>query len=204
MEQNHILGNSNSESPNFQGSAETISIPQNNHNLTKNCSLAELPYQNHQEIVHLSEQQQNINYQGAHNNKCDIGELKKNPELYRKMLNEVIKLENEKIRPTSYLLRFRMHYKTLFEEKLVVVGGEEFLGDWDPNKGLELEWRAGDYWEISILIGEGELPEFEYKYVCLKRNHALWENGPNRIFKIRDGVKKGSTLFFNKEDCWQK
>ncbi|CAG9333759.1 unnamed protein product [Blepharisma stoltei] len=197
MENNH---NSRADYHLSQNQEEANSSAQNNQNSPND---PEASNANDQEEKDQNENESN-EPQHVNNNKFDINELKKNPELYQKILNDAITLQKEKIKPTSYMFHFRIHYKTLFGERIVIVGSEEFLGNWDPYKGLELEWSAGNYWNVSIPIGEGEISSIDYKYVCIKRNQLVWEGGPNRVLRVEDGEKKGSILVFNREDYWQR
>ena len=79
------------------------------------------------------------------------------------------------------------------------------LGNWDPSKGLELEWNQGNIWSSTIHVGEGQLFDIEYKYVCLQGAGTIrWEGGFNRKLKVSEGKPKGDKLVFELNDVWQR
>jgi hypothetical protein len=132
-----------------------------------------------------------------------LNEIKKNPELFQKLLDKAMRIEKEKTSAFTYELSFSINYETLFGERVVITGQPDFLGNWDPLKGLELEWTEGGTWKAKVLVGEGSMKDFEYKYVCIKKHEIRWENGNNRIFNIKEGIKQNSLILFNKVDLWQ-
>ncbi|OMJ78123.1 hypothetical protein SteCoe_22141 [Stentor coeruleus] len=137
------------------------------------------------------------------NSMFDISELRNRPDILKRLLDVAIQIEKEKITSYTYEFNFNITYHTLYGERVVITGEPDFLGNWDPLKGLELEWSPGDVWKVNILIAEGIIKDFEYKYVCVKSNCLIWEAGVNRTFKMDDGVKQNSNISFKKEDCWQ-
>lgn len=132
----------------------------------------------------------------------DISDLRRNPETFKSLIETAIRIEKEQSVQCTFELNFSIHYKTLFGERIAVTGGAEFLGNWDPLKGLELEWSEGDIWTVNILLGEGALSDFEYKYVCIKNNGIQWEQGENKVFKVSDGVNKSRRLTYTYSDTW--
>ncbi|OMJ96225.1 hypothetical protein SteCoe_185 [Stentor coeruleus] len=133
----------------------------------------------------------------------DISELRNKPEMLKRLLDAAIQIEKEKSTGFTYELNFSIAYNTKFGERIVVTGDPEFLGKWDPLRGLELEWSPGNIWKVNILIAEGTINDFEYKYACIKPSSIAWEAGINRLFKISDGIKQNSHIVFKKEDYWQ-
>ena len=133
----------------------------------------------------------------------DIEELKKRPDYLKQLLDVAIKIERDQKTIKTYELNFSIKYKTLYGERIAITGKPEFLGNWDPLKGLILEWNSDNIWKANIIIGEGTLLDFEYKYICIKSNSLVWEEGLNRILNISQGVKKGSNLIFMQDDIWQ-
>lgn len=133
-----------------------------------------------------------------------LTELKKNPDMYKKLIETVMETEKTQTPVLTYEFNFNIQYNTFFGERIVVTGEPEFLGNWDPLKGLELEWSTGCYWKVNILLGEGVVKDFEYKYVCIKKNEILWEKGKNRSFKVSEGAKNNTHILFNKIDNWQE
>jgi Starch binding domain len=134
----------------------------------------------------------------------DISELKKDPDFFKHLIDTAIKIEKKKSTGATYELNFTINYCTVFGERIVITGNPDFLGNWNPLSGLELEWSPGNDWRVSILIGEGVVSDFEYKYVCIKANDLLWESGQNRVFHVSQGIKQGSSLVFKKYDVWQE
>ena len=132
-----------------------------------------------------------------------LNELKKYPDLFKKLLDKAMKIGKDKQTGFTYEFNFAIKYETLFEERLVITGEPDFLGHWDPLKGLELEWTPGGIWKANILVGEGSIKDFEYKYVCVKKQEVRWENGKNRLLNITDGKKLNSKIMFTKSDSWQ-
>ena len=133
----------------------------------------------------------------------DIEELKKRPDHLKQLLDTAIQVERGLKTIRTYELNFSINYTTSYRERIVITGKPEFLGNWDPLKGLMLEWNLDNIWRANIIIGEGMLLDFEYKYICIKPNGLDWESGPNRILSISHGVKRGSSLVFIQNDIWQ-
>ncbi|CAG9328141.1 unnamed protein product [Blepharisma stoltei] len=150
-----------------------------------------------------SRSQQN-NAKSSKCKKFDISDLKKDPELYKRILEEAIRIEKNNNKSWIYELNFQIQYPTAFGEKLLIVGSQEFLGNWDIANGLELKWNPGSIWEASIPIAKGQMSDFEYKYVHMKGDDIVWEGGDNRVLKVSDGKPKGSSMIYNLQDKWQK
>lgn len=132
-----------------------------------------------------------------------LNELKKQPDLFKQLLDKAMKIEQDKDSGYTYEFNFAIKYETLFGERVVITGEPDFLGHWDPLKGLELEWTAGGMWKANILVGEGSIKGFEYKYVCVKKHEMRWENGKNRVLNIDEGIKMNSHIIISKNDYWQ-
>lgn len=132
-----------------------------------------------------------------------LEELKKNPDMYKKLIDTVMESEKTQNSVLTYEFCFSIHYNTHYGERLVITGEPEFLGCWDPLKGLELEWSAGNIWTANIVLGEGIVKDFKYKYVCIKKHEIVWEKGDDRNFNIADGLKQSTHITFNKNDGWQ-
>lgn len=61
--------------------------------------------------------------------KFDISDLRKDPELYQKILNEAIRIEKNNNKSSIFELNFQIKYESSFGEKVVITGGHEFLGN---------------------------------------------------------------------------
>ena len=132
----------------------------------------------------------------------DLSEMKKRPD-FLNHLYTAIQIEKNLKLGVTYELNFSIRYETCFGERIVIAGTPEFLGNWNPLKGLELEWTTGNVWKANILIGEGVLKDFEYKFVCIKCNGIEWEKGENRLLKVSDGLENGSNILFKNTSMWQ-
>ena len=69
---------------------------------------------------------------------------------------------------TRSLLKIKVHYYITPGQKLVMTGNTQFLGLWDPNKGLPMEYKGEGSWEAKVYISN--LKQFEYKFVCVSQN----------------------------------
>lgn len=74
------------------------------------------------------------------------------------------------------IINFICHKPTHYGEVVIVVGSTSALGMWDPSKGLELKWTAGNHWRGSFEASE----PFTFKYVLRSESTFVWESGPNR------------------------
>jgi hypothetical protein len=67
---------------------------------------------------------------------------------------------------------------------VVVAGSLPELGNWDPNKGLELQLQA-EAGGIREWAGRFNCPvgcNFEFKFVARVDGSLVWESGENRAF----------------------
>eukprot|EP00931_Biecheleriopsis_adriatica_P016599 TRINITY_DN12181_c0_g1_i1.p1 TRINITY_DN12181_c0_g1~~TRINITY_DN12181_c0_g1_i1.p1 ORF type:complete len:868 (+),score=173.84 TRINITY_DN12181_c0_g1_i1:87-2606(+) len=89
---------------------------------------------------------------------------------------------------------FNIKAETSFGDKIVIVGGGDALGNWDPVSGsLELTTTEKDYprWKSAAVTFENLDASIEYKYVRLKGDGEVqWEfDGSNRY--ITQGTIEG-------------
>lgn len=77
------------------------------------------------------------------------------------------------------------------------------FGNWDPQKGIQLEWHSENEWKATVQIAEEKLPEIEYKYVCIHPNGVRWEEGQNRKLIPSSGEPKAEKLYFDRSELWQ-
>eukprot|EP01029_Cantina_marsupialis_P005075 TRINITY_DN153_c0_g2_i2.p1 TRINITY_DN153_c0_g2~~TRINITY_DN153_c0_g2_i2.p1 ORF type:complete len:1059 (+),score=566.15 TRINITY_DN153_c0_g2_i2:157-3333(+) len=93
--------------------------------------------------------------------------------------------EHEKHRAESvaeieapHLMRFAVHKKLAFGERMLVVGSSHYLGNWNPDSGAPCIWTDGDVWNVEVPICEDT---FEYKFVVRSADGScVWESGSNR------------------------
>ena len=68
-------------------------------------------------------------------------------------------------------------------EQLGLVGGCNFLGNWDATKAIPMTDHDNHEWEISLNVDN--LPKtFEFKFVILGVDLPIWENGINRTIPL--------------------
>lgn len=87
--------------------------------------------------------------------------------------------------PTAHVEFVTKHDKTVWGDRIFVVGNCPALGDWDPAKGVELRTADDIYpkWSASAELPAGA--NVEYKYVVLTANgDVFWEDGANRAFTV--------------------
>lgn len=80
-------------------------------------------------------------------------------------------------------IRFTIHFRTKWGQRLAVAGSEQELGAWDTEKAKELAYLPGDVWSGEVNIpGDGNV-SFEYKYILKDEKDKIeWESGENRVF----------------------
>lgn len=95
------------------------------------------------------------------------------------------------------------------DETLAICGEGDFLGNWDPKKGLRLNDAHYPTWEINIPIDRVKIP-FEYKFVILNSEGECigWEKMQNRVFGIiPEGFSQqiviDGTRFANPKEDWK-
>lgn len=80
-------------------------------------------------------------------------------------------------------IRFTIHFKTEWGQRMFVSGSEPELGAWNTSKAKELGYLPGDVWSGEISLGGDGNVSLEYKYILIDANgKVIWESGPNRIF----------------------
>lgn len=89
---------------------------------------------------------------------------------------------------------FEMHYGAEFGQKLCVLGSHERLGEWDPNRAVELEWTEGDVWKACVDLPAGGV--YFYKYVVKNDvgETVRWQDGSNSMLVLPEAwnVPNGS------------
>ena len=135
----------------------------------------------------------------------DISEFRKDPEEYAKILAAVEQMEIDLYKPKQkkIKIKFGIQYETNYGERVCAIGGIDFMGDWDLNNALPLEWTEGNFWRKELNFKE-EVPSFEYKYVVLGYSNR-WEPGNNRTFNPAVGkVENAEQILYNLESNWQR
>ncbi|MBQ8711578.1 MAG: 4-alpha-glucanotransferase, partial [Prevotella sp.] len=82
-------------------------------------------------------------------------------------------------------------------ERLALVGGGEYLGNWEAKRALPMAEHECNEWAISL--DGAELPRtFEFKFVVLDDTSdvtPMWENGMNRTVAL-PGMEAGDVLVY--------
>lgn len=133
------------------------------------------------------------------------------PEEYHTALQEAIEADrrNAHLCGSEFELTFETHYVTSVRskqpgERIFVTGDLDFLGAWNPAAGLEMEWSPGHVWRLTVTLAEGTLPDFKYKYVCVKSNRTRWEAGPDRQFSpALFTAVRGPKVIYHLRGKWQ-
>ncbi len=87
--------------------------------------------------------------------------------------------------PSSVVCRFMVpHLPTQPHQHLLLVGSTPKLGNWDPTRGLKLQWGPGHSWQGSVPVPSEDLHEtVEAKVVLWDGQAYRWEAGPNRSLR---------------------
>ena len=87
--------------------------------------------------------------------------------------------------PEAHIEFVAKHDRTAWGDRIFVVGNCAALGDWDPQKGIELRTADDIYpqWSASASLPAGA--RVEYKYVTVTAaGETFWEHGDNRVFTV--------------------
>jgi len=105
----------------------------------------------------------------------------------------------------------RVHKKIEFGSGIWISGSTNFLGNWEKEKALRLQWTEGDIWTISLEEKEDPFPlQFEYKYLVRPDTDTIdgcWEPGENRKLTIeKNKWNSESTPFYvmQVKDTWEE
>lgn len=100
-------------------------------------------------------------------------------------------------------LRFQIQYHTTPDQKIIVCGSQNHLGNWDTALGFELQYVSDGFW-VGECSFDREHPLIEYKYIVkdFKSQQVFWEGGENRFINLLDYCEKESiTLFETYKVC---
>jgi len=88
--------------------------------------------------------------------------------------------------PTKTILRFEIPYRTNFGERVVITGNQDCLGQWDPNRGIDLQWSQGDLWFVEGVEIYGQ-PQIEFKFIIMNGPKVVrWEGDGNHQVAVGD------------------
>jgi len=107
-------------------------------------------------------------------------------------------------------VKFSVLALTDFGSKVVVVGSEEVLGNWQADHGVELQTSSTTYplWSNTVQLKSARVEEeVNFKYVIISPSKQIeWERGPNRRFVCRSSgvVETPSAQFGIPVHCLQR
>jgi hypothetical protein len=52
-------------------------------------------------------------------------------------------------------LSFKLPYRCHFGQDICIVGSSEDLGNWDPRRGVGMQWSEGDVWQVEFDVSAG-------------------------------------------------
>lgn len=129
-------------------------------------------------------------------------ELKKDPKIFKNLVDaaEFIEKYSDSM---VFEFSFKVECNTQYGESIVVTGGIDFLGNWEPSQGLILQWTEPRLWRGTLLLTLESFVGFEYKYVLVNADSALWEKGPNRSCTMALGNRTSTHTKFKLYDAWE-
>ncbi|CAD8158857.1 unnamed protein product [Paramecium pentaurelia] len=77
------------------------------------------------------------------------------------------------------MIQLQVHYKVDFGQALYISGKSKYLGKWNPEKAIRMNWTWDDIW-----ISDVAYHTMEYKYFISdydKVQNIFWESGPYRV-----------------------
>jgi glucoamylase len=103
---------------------------------------------------------------------------------------------------TSVAVTFNEHARTRWGQTVKIVGNISALGDWDPNRAVELS--AAEYtsdnpvWKVTVTLEAGAV--IEYKYIRTQSDPPLfWEADPNHTYTVPRSCETELAVY----DRWQ-
>ncbi len=63
----------------------------------------------------------------------------------------------------NVVVRFEAKYETRMGQRVVIVGGNNALGNWNPEHGLALTWSDGHIWKAQLTGPKGSICGTEFK-----------------------------------------
>ncbi len=108
--------------------------------------------------------------------------------------------------PTDFAktLRLKVRASQLrANERLALVGGGEYLGNWDVKRAIEMTEHENNEWAVSLEASE--LPAtFDFKFIVIgqeKEVTPIWENGMNRTISLPP-MEHGDVVVYELSQAW--
>lgn len=127
----------------------------------------------------------------------EIRAQKRDERLYAKALDECIRREKH---AANVSVEFKVGRHTFFGQQVKVVGDNEQLGSWNPEKATALKWGEGDIWTCTMEVPRSA-GQLEYKYILVDPDtlNCSWEGGSNRVVALpKDSAQEKLHL----QDIW--
>lgn len=144
-----------------------------------------------------------VNYT-AYDNWVDIPE---DSYLYTSAFTECVsptKIEPVKMLEISRAVRLKVRAPQLREgQSLAVVGKGDGLGNWDPDKGIELTQHNDNEWIVDLDANTLGAKEIEFKFFIRDKRldyKPLWEAYGNRTIELTD-IKDGDVVVYCLPEC---
>ena len=93
-------------------------------------------------------------------------------------------------------VRFTCVAKCDFGTSVVVTGSMDALGNWDPMRGLQLEWSEGHAWSADACLPIGEELRVKFVKIVSATSDVLeWQDGDDIVLTVEGGasIEAGST-----------
>ncbi|CAD8193164.1 unnamed protein product [Paramecium pentaurelia] len=99
---------------------------------------------------------------------------------------------------------FKIHYHTQSGKAIYIVGDNKQIGNWNPVKGLRLQWNENDEWTICIKFDRSKYQRIEYKFIVNNYENpslqtTIWEPGENRVITTHMIQNETKSEYFNCE-----
>lgn len=144
-----------------------------------------------------------VNYT-AYDNWVDIPE---DSYLYTSAFTECVsptKIEPVKMLEISRAVRLKVRAPQLRKgQSLAVVGKGDGLGNWDPDKGIELTQHNDNEWIVDLDANTLDAKEIEFKFFIRDKRldyKPLWEAYGNRTIELTD-IKDGDVVVYCLPEC---
>ena len=144
-----------------------------------------------------------VNYT-AYDNWVDIPE---DSYLYTSAFTECVsptKIEPVKMLEISRAVRLKVRAPQLRKgQSLAVVGKGDGLGNWDPDKGIELTQHNDNEWIVDLDANTLDAKEIEFKFFIRDKRldyKPVWEANNNRTVELTD-IKDGDVVVYCLPEC---
>ncbi len=144
-----------------------------------------------------------VNYT-AYDNWVDIPE---DSYLYTSAFTECVsptKIEPVKMLEISRAVRLKVRAPQLRKgQSLAVVGKGDGLGNWDPDKGIELTQHNDNEWIVDLDANTLGAKEIEFKFFIRDKRldyKPVWEANNNRTVELTD-IKDGDVVVYCLPEC---